>query len=328
MNEAKFCYILFLTYFVFSTIYQLLRKLENEKDIVIFKGSGPVFCAGGDVKQIAGAPKSGVILGYTNGYRSTNLIANYKKPYVALMDGLAFGGAAYYSIPGKRCVATERTTFAMPETAIGYFNDSGSTYFLPRLKANFGIYMGLTGAHVKGFDVKKVGLATDYVESHKLDELESELITTKTNEDVGKILKKFSSDPISNATELDNVLPKVKKCFSSETMEEIYDNLQEDGSEWAQNTLKVLNRMSPISLKVVHKSLKIAKTLSLQDCLKMEFRLAIHHNTKSDLREGARAVLIEKDFKPKWSRKSIYDVTDEDVERFFQQLPDEEELSL
>lgn len=93
--------------------------MEREKDIVIFKGSGKIFCAGGDVKQIAEAPKSGVIFGYTNGYRSTNLIANYTKPYVALMDGLAMGGAAYYSIPAKYCVATERTIFAMPECSLG-----------------------------------------------------------------------------------------------------------------------------------------------------------------------------------------------------------------
>lgn len=305
-----------------------MRKLEHEKDIVIFKGSGRVFCAGGDVKHIADAPKAVVLFAYAHGNKSINLIANYKKPYIALMDGIAMGGAAYYSIPGKHCVATERTIFAMPETSLGYYNDAGSTYFLPRLDDNFGIYMGLTGKQVKGFDVKKVGLATDYVESHKLDELESALITCKTNEEVGRILKKFSSDPKSTATELDQFLPKVKKCFGSETIEKIYENLQEDGSDWAQNTLKTLNKMSPISLKVVHRSLQMAKTLSLQDCLKMEFRLAIHHNAKSDLKEGARAVLIEKDFKPKWSRKSIYDVTEEDVARFFQLLSDGDELSI
>lgn len=256
------------------------------------------------------------------------MIANYSKPYVALMDGIAMGGASYYSIPGKHCVATERTVFAMPETSLGYYNDSGSTYFLPRLDNNFGIYLGLTGTRVKGFDVKKVGLATDYVESDKFSELETALITCTTNDQVARILRKFSSDPTSTATELDEFLPKVKKCFDGETVEKIYENLQDDGSDWTQNTLKILNRMSPISLKVVHRSLRLAKTLSLPDCLKMEFRLAIHHNTKSDLPEGARAVLIEKDFKPKWSRNSIYDVTEGDVARFFQPLPEVDELSL
>lgn len=280
------------------------------------------------MKQLSSAQKANVIFLYTNGNRSVNLIANYKKPFVTLMDGLAMGGAAYYSIPAKYCVATERTLFAMPETALGYFNDAGSTYFLPRLDNNFGIYMGLTGARVKGFDVKKIGLVRHYVESAKIDELETNLITCKTNDDVSRILKKFSSDPKLTTTELDQFMPKIKKCFGSETVEKIYENLQDDGSDWAQNTINILNRMSPTSLKVVHRSLQIAKTLSLQDCLKMEFRLAIHHNVKSDLKEGARAVLIEKDSKPKWSRKSIYDVTEKDVARFFQPLPAGDELLL
>lgn len=305
----------------------MLKHFERDKDIVIFKGSGKVFCAGGDVKEISSVPISAGKHGYRNGYRSVDVITNYKKPYVALMDGLAMGGASYYSIPGKYCVATERTSFSMPETSLGYFNDAGSTYFLPRLKNNFGVYMGLTGAKVKGFDVKKIGLASHYVESYKLEELETALIKCKTNVEVGQILNKFSSDPLSSATELDDFLPVIKSSFDGETVEQIYENLRVDGSDWAQNILKVLNRMSPISLKVVHRSLQIARTLSLRDCLKMEFRLVIHHHFKSDLKEGARAVVIEKDFKPKWSRKSIYDVTEDDVSRFFQPSPDGDELS-
>lgn len=188
--------------------------------------------------------------------------------------------------------------------------------------------MGLTGTQVKGLDVKKVGLATHYIESQKLGELESELIKSKTNDEVDKILNAFSSDPQSSDTKLDQFLPKIKVCFDGETVEKIYENLMQDDSDWAQSTLKVLNRMSPCSLKVVHRSLPNAKTLSLRDCLRMEFRLLIHHNEKSDLKEGARAVLIEKDFKPKWSHKSIYEVTEEDVARFFQPSPDGDELLL
>lgn len=183
--------------------------------------------------------------------------------------------------------------------------------------------MGLTGAQIRGFDVKKIGLATNYVESHKLNELEAELINCKSHDDVSRTLKKFASDPSSTVTDLDPILPKTNKCFGGKTVEEIYENLRNDGSDWAQQTLKTLNRMSPTSLKVVHKSLRLAKALSLQDCLRMEFRLAVHHNAKSDLLEGARAVLIDKDFKPQWSRKSIGDVTDEDVDRFFQPLEHE-----
>lgn len=103
----------------FRTLYWLLKKFENEKEILIFKGLGKVFTSGGDVKQIASLPQKILSDGYSNSNRASDLIANYKVPYVALMDGLALGGASFYSLPGRYCVATERTVYAMPETAIG-----------------------------------------------------------------------------------------------------------------------------------------------------------------------------------------------------------------
>lgn len=302
-----------------------MKTLEKEKDIVIFKGTGKVFCSGGDVKQIASLSVEDLKIGYTNGYRSFDLIANYRKPYVALMDGLAMGGAAYYSVSGRFTVATERTLFAMPETVFGYFNDAGASHFLSRLDNNFGFYVGMAGARVKGFDVKKVGLASHYIESGKMDEVEKSLIGCKTHEDVKLTLDKFSSAPVE--TELVSILPKVKKCFGGATVEEIFENLQLDGSDWAKKTIKTLNKMSPTSLKVTHRSISLGKDSTLRDSLKKEFRLVVHHVLKSDLKEGVRALLIDKDFKPQWNPKSITEVTEQHVARFFEPSPDGDELT-
>jgi 3-hydroxyisobutyryl-CoA hydrolase len=56
-------------------------------------------------------------------------------------------------------VATERTDFAMPETAIGYFTDVGSTHFLSRLDGEVGSYLGLTSYRVRGREVLYVTFA-------------------------------------------------------------------------------------------------------------------------------------------------------------------------
>ncbi len=66
---------------------------------------------------------------------------------------LAVGGGVGLSVHGTFRIATERTVFAMPETAIGFFPDVGGTYFLPRLNGRLGMYLGLTGARLKGQDV-------------------------------------------------------------------------------------------------------------------------------------------------------------------------------
>lgn len=300
--------------------------MEDQKKVIIVKGLGKIFTAGGDIKQLSANTPDSVYVVYTLLSKTYDLIQNYKKPYVVFIDGLAMGGAAVYSTPGKYRIATERTAFSMPETAIGYFNDAGSSYFLSRLDHNFGIYMGMTGTPVKGYDMKKVGLATHFIESHKLDELEKSLIKCKTYKDVEKILSESSSHPTSFATELDQVLPNIKKCFSGSTVEEIYVNLHRDGSDWAKNTIITLDRKSPTALKVTHRSITKGRNMSLRDCLKMEMRLAIHHANGRDFKEGVRAVLVDKDFKPKWSRKSIHDVTEEDVEKFFKPLPEAYDL--
>ncbi|KAJ6643701.1 3-hydroxyisobutyryl-CoA hydrolase, mitochondrial [Pseudolycoriella hygida] len=312
---------------MWKTMYQLMSKAEHQKDVVIVKGSGKVFSAGGDIKELISNSPEKTHFVYSLGCRSYDLIANYKKPFVVFVDGLLMGGGAFYAMPAKYRIATERTVFSMPETIIGYFNDAGSSYFLSRLDNHFGVYMGLTGNQVKGFDMKKVGLATHFIESHKLDEVEKSLTKCKTHEDVEKVLVASSSNPPSSTTELDDLLPKINKCFGGATLEEIYTNLEEEGSEWAQKTLNILALRSPTGLKVSHRSITTGKNFSLRDCLKREMRLTINHNfQESDVKEGVRAILVDKDMKPNWLHKTIYEVTDEDVDQYFQPTPEKYEL--
>ena len=53
------------------------------------------------------------------------------------------------SVHGSYRVATERTVFAMPETAIGFFPDVGGAHFLPRLDGELGTFLALSGHRLK-----------------------------------------------------------------------------------------------------------------------------------------------------------------------------------
>lgn len=305
----------------------MLKDFEPQKTHVIIKGAGGrSFCIGRDMTDIMENPLSVTMERFKNEYRSFYLIANYKKPLIALIDGICMGGACGFAMCGKFRIATERSTVAMPETSVGFFGASGSSYYLSRLRNNVGIYLGMTGARVRGFDLKKVGLASHFVESKKFKALEKVLEQVQSSDEVGKTIANFSAIPMTIESEFDKELPKIEQCFEGGSVEEIYENLQKDGSKWAKETIKILNTKSPTSLKICHRQLYLGKMLTMKQCLKMEYRIAIQHVIESDMREGCRAMLFEKDENPKWKPQTIAEVTKEHVDRFFQPVSDNGEL--
>jgi enoyl-CoA hydratase/carnithine racemase len=100
---------------------------------VLIKGTGEkAFCAGGDVRAVWEAGRSGGDLTkrfFWEEYSLNRRIHMFPKPYVALLDGVTMGGGVGLSIHGSHRVATERLMFAMPETGIGLFPDVGGTCF-------------------------------------------------------------------------------------------------------------------------------------------------------------------------------------------------------
>ena len=63
------------------------------------------------------------------------------------------GGGCGVSVHGKFRVASEKSLYAMPETAIGLFPDVGGSYFLSRLKGGLGMFLGLTGNILHSYKV-------------------------------------------------------------------------------------------------------------------------------------------------------------------------------
>ena len=52
---------------------------------------------------------------------------------VVFWDGIVMGGGIGISYHAPIKIATEKTVFAMPETAIGYFTEVGASYFMPKI---------------------------------------------------------------------------------------------------------------------------------------------------------------------------------------------------
>ncbi|XP_059198682.1 3-hydroxyisobutyryl-CoA hydrolase, mitochondrial [Centropristis striata] len=336
MNRPKVLNALNMT--MVKQIYPQLKKWESDSDtdIVIIKGAGgKAFCAGGDIRAVTEAGKVGDPLAqdfFREEYTLNNAIGTCRKPYIALIDGITMGGGVGLSVHGRFRVATEKTLFAMPETAIGLFPDVGGGYFLPRLQGKLGLFLALTGFRLKGRDVQRAGVATHFVESNKIPELEKELVDLKSPsaEDVSRVLDSFqkqSSLDSEKAFVLEKHMSDIDRLFSSSSVEGIMQNLKADGSEFATKQAATLSRMSPTSLKLTYRQLQEGAALSLQDVLVMEYRLSQACMRGCDFYEGVRAVLVDKDQNPKWKPPTLEEVSEQMVDQSFSSLG-EKDLTL
>lgn len=82
------------------------------------------------------------------------------------------------------------------------------------------------------------GIATHYCDSTKIDELEKALIALENVDDIENVLNEFCPN-IESEFSLAKHMEQINKCFSASTVEGILNKLQEDGSEWAQQTIEV-----------------------------------------------------------------------------------------
>ncbi|XP_052804800.1 3-hydroxyisobutyryl-CoA hydrolase, mitochondrial-like [Mya arenaria] len=317
----------------------VLTDWENDPhmDMVIMKGTGSkAFCAGGDILAVTEAGKVGGDLArdfFKEEYILNNKIGTYLLPYVAIIDGITMGGGVGLSVHGAFRVATERTVFAMPETAIGLFPDVGGGYFLPRLGGRLGVYLALTGFRLKGRDIHKAGIATHFVQSSKIQALEEALLKLHDPEalDIAHTLDKFqeeSTDVLDNEFVLADHMEDINRLFAGNTVEEIIENLRKDGSPWAAAQLEILSKMSPVSMKITLRLLIEGEQRSFQDNFQVEYRLSQRCIEDNDFYEGVRAVLIDKDQKPKWKPATLEEVTKEHVDWYFSPLPQDRELEL
>ncbi|NXG47289.1 HIBCH protein, partial [Psilopogon haemacephalus] len=312
-------------------IYPQIKAWEQDPEtfLIIIKGTGgKAFCAGGDIRAITDAGKIGDRLTrdfFREEYTLNNAVGTCKKPYVALIDGITMGGGVGVSIHGHFRVATEKTLFAMPETAIGLFPDVGGGYFLPRLSGRIGYYLALTGCRLKGRDVLKAGIATHFVDSEKLPALEKDLIALKSpsTENVADLLNSYHAKSKADQDKpfvLDEHMEKINSLFSGNSMEEIVKKLKQDGSAFANKELETINKMSPTSLKLALRQLREGASMSLQEVLTMEYRLSQACMKGHDFYEGVRAVLIDKDQAPRWKPAALEEVSDEFVDDCFKSL--------
>ncbi|OEU22477.1 enoyl-CoA hydratase [Fragilariopsis cylindrus CCMP1102] len=325
-------------------------KVDPSLNAILIKSSSeetkrPSFCAGGDMKSIynqglqyhqqqqqqqqgkqqptssSSSAAAAAALPppedfFYHEYKVNYDIANFNKfvPIVSLWDGLVMGGGVGISIYGKYRIATENTILSMPECGIGFFPDVGSMWWMTRMlkeRPELAKYLALTGYRMEPADLVYTSLATHYIPSNQLEDLEAALAEATT------IPTDHCNLKINKET--------IENTFNGETVEEIFNNLKKEDNEFSRSTIKTLEKMSPTSMKITLEGLKRgAECKSMAEDLQMEYRMAkACVRPGRDFYEGIRALLVDKDLSPKWNPSTLEEVTDDMIEEYFSPIDKE-----
>ncbi|KAF5630905.1 enoyl hydratase [Fusarium sp. NRRL 52700] len=328
------------------------RLIEWEKsdlaNVVVMKGAGEkALCAGGDVTALAnlnsesedGWRKSAQYFALE--YKLDHYIATYKKPYIAFMDGITMGGGVGLSAHAPFRIATEKTVFAMPETTIGFFPDVGASFFLPRMNGSVGTYLALTSERLTGPNVFYSGIATHYLHSTSLPDLEARLAELRFRDSDGlperlalinQTLEEFCTglpydQPITLSGEIRQA---IDRCFNKHTISEIIAALQAERGpteEWAQKQLKTLHKRSPTAVHVALRQMRVGGEWDIAETFKREHQIATKFMQHPDFTEGVSALLIRKEA-PKWQPESLEAIGSTNVAKPFFEYDSNNELAL
>jgi enoyl-CoA hydratase len=306
----------------------LAWKDDPAVDLVLIDHSGDRgFCAGGDIRMLA---ESGAADGaaarefFFTEYRLNHLLFEYRKPLVVIMDGITMGGGVGLAGPATYRVATERTTFAMPETGIGLFPDVVGGWFLPRMPGHIGLWLALTGARIKAADCELVGMATDFIESGKVEAFKAALVADPMA--VETLLTEYEGD--AGRPPLAAHQDEIDRMFGGDSIEAILAALEAADTDWAREQLKVLAGKSPQTLKVAFRQLALGRRAkSFAENMTMEYRIGARVVQRHDFLEGVRAVIVEKDNAPKWNPATVSAVSEAMLDEIFAPLASAQEWS-
>ena len=280
---------------------------EPEVQAILINSNSPkAFCAGGDIRYLYDSYQAGNTQYqdfFATEYKMLSTLRNFPKAVIVLMDGYVLGGGFGLAQACHIKVSSEKSRFAMPETAIGFFPDVGATYFLSRLD-EIGVYLALTGEQISSSDALHLDLVDYHVPSERFAELQASLADAPilTNIEIRNIIGTFINDPAES--ELQKRADLINRHFAYQNLDEIEHSLVHEkevaNQAWADTTLATLQQRPVMAKQTSLKLQQVGQNLSLEKCMQLERDLQDIWLEQGDFIEGVRALIIDKDKNPQW----------------------------
>lgn len=167
-----------LTFDSYADLRDLLHELPHrgDTDVLVIRGAGAGFCAGGDVNEIIGElinMGARDLLGFT---RMTGEVIKAMRecpiPIIAGIQGIAAGAGSVIALASDFRVVSRSGRFAFLFTKVGLSGgDMGAAYLLPRIVgAGRATELLMLGDTIDAETAERFGLVSELVEDAALDE--------------------------------------------------------------------------------------------------------------------------------------------------------------
>lgn len=303
-----------------------LEVWQNDDNLVavVLRGTGDkAFCAGGNIRKLYESmldnpplPNPYATEFFSVEYRLYRLMHNYPKPIILWGSGIVMGGGLGLMAMCSHRIATETTRIAMPEITIGLYPDATGSWFLQRMPAKTGLFLGLTGANCNGTDAMLVNLAEFAMTSDEFETMLNHLAQANWSDNTAN-LHEIASRALSDIHHIEHLPTShlvthwqtICTLMNKGSIHDIDRVLQNDDfakqfadDAWFSKAIATYRHGCPVSAALTFELFERVKGLSLEQVLYLEMNASLHCANNPDFREGVRALLVDKDKSPKWSR--------------------------
>jgi len=311
-------------------------KADADLAMVVLQGAGDkAFCAGGDIRDLyhsmreaPGTFQPYVTEFFTKEYNLDYLIHTFEKPVLVWGNGIVMGGGLGLMAGASHRVVTASSRIAMPEMAIGLYPDVGGSWFLNRMPAGCGLFLGLTGASINAADAKLIDLADYFLPHEKKSALLASLCEVRWGNTLALNHQKLSDLLMALETQTLNQQPASQirvhqsgiAALANEqdlvsAMQAILALPNED--TWLSKAKASLRYGSPITAHIVYRLLQLGQSKILADSFRLELGLSVQCGKLGEFTEGVRALLIDKDQQPAWRYKDVAQVPHTVIDELF-----------